>query len=91
MRYSHVARGRGIEVATVKQAFGRGRVIDAARARSVGMIDRIGSFEEALGIASDAKQHGPVSLSPSAPTRAVSFTEMTASQRRQRLEELERG
>ena len=57
---SDVARGRGIDVATVKQTFGRGRVIDAARARSVGMVDRIGSFEQALGIASDAKGLGMV-------------------------------
>ena len=43
-----VARGRGVDVATVKEKFGRGRVIDARRARVKGMIDRIGTFDQAL-------------------------------------------
>ena len=52
---SDVALGRGTDVATVKEKFGRGRVIDARRAMAKGMIDRIGTFEEALVRASSPR------------------------------------
>ena len=55
---SDVARGRGIDVATVKEKFGRGRVFDAARARVAGMIDRIETFDQALARLSLARPRG---------------------------------
>ena len=86
-----VARGRRVSESTVRSLFGKGRVLLASAAHRVGMVDGIETFATALGMAPDAKRRGPVSLSPSAPARAASFTEMSTSQRRQRLEELERG
>ena len=45
---SDVARGRGIDVPTVREKFGRGRLIDARRARVNGMVDRIATFDQAV-------------------------------------------
>ena len=43
-----VALGRGMPVAMVKRDFGRGRVVNARDAVRGGLVDRIGTFEQAL-------------------------------------------
>lgn len=43
-----VAEGRGVSKATVKSDFGEGRMFEAERAKSVGMIDGIATLDELL-------------------------------------------
>ena len=43
-----VARNRGTTVTDVKQNFGQGRVFRATEAKSIGMIDRIGTMENVI-------------------------------------------
>ena len=43
-----VAAGRGVNEATVRSGFGRGRVITASAALEEGMIDRIATYEDLL-------------------------------------------
>lgn len=43
-----VAKGRGISVDVVRSDFGKGRVLGAKAAVSVGMLDEIGSLEDAI-------------------------------------------
>ncbi len=45
---SAVARHRGISASTVKADFGKGRIFLAAKAKSVGMIDRIATKEQVI-------------------------------------------
>lgn len=44
-----VSRGRGIDIKTVKETFGGGRVLMPFEARKVGMIDRLETPRDALG------------------------------------------
>jgi ClpP class serine protease len=46
-----VARGRGFSFGTVERDFGKGRVLTAADALAVKMIDAIGGFDDALRLA----------------------------------------
>ncbi|HEV8642066.1 MAG TPA: S49 family peptidase [Methylomirabilota bacterium] len=43
-----VARGRGVTVSDVKGGFGEGRMISAAAAQTLGMVDRVATFEATL-------------------------------------------
>lgn len=43
-----VARGRGVNTATVKRDFGEGRVLDAEESLAAGMVDQIGLLEDAV-------------------------------------------
>jgi ClpP class serine protease len=43
-----VAAGRGVSIERVREAFGRGAMVPAARAITVGMADRIGTLESVL-------------------------------------------
>ncbi len=43
-----VARGRGIEAAEVAENYGKGRMVKASRAVSIGMADRVATFEDTL-------------------------------------------
>lgn len=43
-----VARGRGVGIDAVRNGFGKGRIVTAADAVSMGMADRIGSLEETI-------------------------------------------
>jgi signal peptide peptidase SppA len=53
---SDVAKYRGVPLAAVQSDWGRGRMIEAERAKKLGMIDRIGTLEETIGrIASGQK------------------------------------
>lgn len=55
-----VARGRGVEPVNVRGGFGRGRMVGAAHALEVGMIDRVATFDETLaGLFADEGE-GPV-------------------------------
>lgn len=53
---SDVAKYRGVDLATVRKDWGKGRMIDASRAKSLGMVDRIGTLEETI---SRAAGNGP--------------------------------
>lgn len=44
-----VARGRGTTAATVRDTFGQGRMVEAPRAKDLGMIDAIHTLGEVLG------------------------------------------
>lgn len=43
-----VARGRGVDVATVEARYGQGRVLDAAEALAAGMVDQVGQLADAV-------------------------------------------
>jgi signal peptide peptidase SppA len=43
-----VARGRKVDVATVKRDFGQGRVLDSEKALVAGMVDEVGLMDEAV-------------------------------------------
>lgn len=43
-----VARGRGVSVSAVRNGFGQGRALSATEARSVGLIDRIGTLDSVV-------------------------------------------
>lgn len=45
---SSVARNRGVRVSEVRNGFGEGRIVNAQEALKLGMVDRIGTLEEAL-------------------------------------------
>ena len=64
-----IARGRRMSVATVRATFGGGRVLLPKEALSVGMVDRIATFDQtlatALSLAPGAKQGGAVARAPS--------------------------
>jgi signal peptide peptidase SppA len=45
---SDVAEYRGVDLATVRKDWGKGRMIDASRAKTLGMVDRIGTLEETI-------------------------------------------
>lgn len=44
----HVAKGRGVSLAHVREHFGQGRMLLAKDAKAVGLIDRIATIEETL-------------------------------------------
>jgi len=44
-----VAKYRVVDIATVRREWGRGRMVDASRAKSLGMVDRVGTLEETIG------------------------------------------
>lgn len=50
-----VAKGRGITVKQVREGYGEGRVFAAREALSMGLIDRVGSFSDAMTRASAGK------------------------------------
>lgn len=43
-----VAKNRGVSLATVRADFGQGRMLDADKAKAVGMVDRVESFEQTV-------------------------------------------
>lgn len=45
---AHVARGRGLTSEVVREMYGEGRVYGAARAHSRGMVDRVGTLDQAI-------------------------------------------
>ncbi len=82
-----VARGRGVDVATVREKLGRGRVIDAARARAAGMIDRIGTFDEALARASSTRPGTAATATVTArPSLSDAMSEALHNPRHRRLQ-----
>lgn len=45
---SDVAKGRGVSTAAVRGGYGEGRVVNAADAKALGMIDRVATFDDTL-------------------------------------------
>ena len=89
-----VARGRQVDVATVREKFGRGRMIDAARAKAVGMIDRIGTFDEALARLLSARPGGAATATATAqPSLSDKLSESLGKERsrKRRLDILRLG
>lgn len=76
-----VARGRGVSQATVRETFGQGAAFGAVEAVKVGMADRVGTLDDAIGLA--AKKAG---LKPARESAA-----MSDEQSRYRLSLAERG
>jgi signal peptide peptidase SppA len=50
-----VARGRGISKDEVHSKFGQGRVFDAKQALKIGMVDRVATLDEVLGLSSSQR------------------------------------
>lgn len=63
-----VARGRGVDVAAVRNGMGQGRVLNAAGAKSARMVDSVGAYGAAIA---RARQLG---ASPSAAARALNVS-----------------
>ena len=55
-----VAKGRGKSTAQVIGDFGEGRMVSAARAREVGMVDRIATLDQVLAKLSVSKETGRI-------------------------------
>lgn len=70
-----VARGRRVKPATVRAEFGRGAMVDAARAVEAGMADRIGTLE---GVLREGRRTGPITTGRS---RALAAAELETRQR----------
>jgi signal peptide peptidase SppA len=45
---SDIASGRGRKVSDVRDGFGEGRIVSATAAKSMGMIDRVATFDQAI-------------------------------------------
>jgi signal peptide peptidase SppA len=67
---SEVAKGRGVTVAQVKSDYGEGRYFVAKDAKAKGLIDRIGSFADAVNRAATGK----VSRRAMAPVEEIERT-----------------
>lgn len=75
-----VAKGRGVGVKEVRDGFGEGRVVTAAAARRLGMVDRVETFDATIARLSGAKR-------PRQANRAqVGRPERSASTERRRRE-----
>lgn len=61
-----VARGRGVKASDVKDGFGEGRVVGAAEAKRMGMVDSVATLEETLR-RFGASSSGPKAAAPSEP------------------------
>jgi signal peptide peptidase SppA len=51
-----VAKYRGVSLSTVREQWGQGRMVDAQCAKSLGMIDKIGTLEETIGRIAEGKR-----------------------------------
>lgn len=67
-----VARGRGVDVAKVRVDFGQGDMFRAKDAKSIGMIDKIGTFDDLLATYGVSRPPVSVAKSPSNGSRAES-------------------
>jgi len=65
-----VARGRGVTMKAVRSGFGEGRVVLAAEARQLGMVDRVATLDEVIAGLSSGKNKS-LSASASASARAA--------------------
>ena len=84
-----VSRGRRIPVSEVRAKFGGGRVLDARTARTVGMIDRIGTTDLALAArqpTSAARRRAQVTVN--GKTTPAAAPKLSARRRRLKLERL---
>ena len=87
-----VALGRGISVETVRAKFGQGRMFDAARAKTAGMIDRIATFDQALAGVVSTRPGRAATASPTArPSLSDVLSEAIHNPRRRRLALLKHG
>ena len=53
-----VAKGRGVSVSKVEKDFGQGRVVMAKDALAAGMVDKVGTFDEAVARLASGKVSG---------------------------------
>ncbi|KFC73205.1 Signal peptide peptidase SppA, 36K type [Bosea sp. LC85] len=66
-----VARNRGVAVSRVREGFGQGELVDASRAVSEGMADRVGSLEETLQRFGASLYGAPIEAAPPARNSAL--------------------
>jgi signal peptide peptidase SppA len=84
------SRGKSVGWARSKDGAGQGRVFSAAEAKARDMVDRIGTYEDAIG----DLQAGRITSRPASPAPAARAFNSTAGadlDLRQRLLEIERG
>ena len=88
-----VARGRGKEVAQVRRNFGRGRLVNAQDAVRNGLVDRIGTSEQAMaGVLGPDLQRATTPAGGAALRSSLTPPRPSAKRRRRlRLLELEHG
>ena len=77
-----VARGRGVSVETVRDSFGGGRLVSAAAAASLGMVDRVETLEATLARlgGTPTSASAPRAQSQETPTMSTQATDSPASQ-----------
>lgn len=74
-----VARNRGVEVATVRNGFGQGRVLSAQAAKAEGMVDGVASLNEVLAIMAQRIRQGKAAKT--SPVREIgAFARTPASE-----------
>ncbi|NUU44549.1 S49 family peptidase [Tardiphaga robiniae] len=62
---SAVASGRRVSAATVRSNFGKGRTLRADAARAAGMVDRIGTLRDAVGLSGSSSTSATAQISDS--------------------------
>ena len=95
-----VAKGRGVPVATVREQFGQGRTFTSERLLSLGMVDRVATFEETVEDlargrkmpASSAALLVPTELAASSTSGALlSLTAPAAAERVPSIDQIQRA
>lgn len=76
-----VALGRGVSTSKVRSGFGEGRYLLATDALREGMVDRIGTFEEALALAGRGSRNGVQALRGRAEQRELAAYRARAARR----------
>ncbi|MGE4338205.1 MAG: S49 family peptidase [Pigmentiphaga sp.] len=82
-----VAKGRGVGIKEVREGFGQGRVVTAATARRLGMVDRVETFDATVARLSGAKrprQGSRAELVGTSATARLDGQERSASTERRR-------
>lgn len=85
-----VARGRGVSVSVVRQSFGQGRMLMAAEAQKVGMVDRVATLGDELrrlgGIAMPLKRAQAALAQNAAAAPVIDEAEETAKKEAEAVE-----
>lgn len=66
-----VAKGRGVATSVVRESFGQGRVVGAEKAKELGMVDRIETFDQLVKRLSSSQGRGHVVRRRSSTLRAL--------------------
>lgn len=74
-----VAKGRGVAAAAVRDGYGKGRVLPAARAKTAGLVDRVETFDETVRRLSMGSLAGPAFRAAASRTGLMSPREREAA------------